>query len=242
MTGQKLERGSGLALWRQISDQLRADIVEGRFSEDGKIPREIDLAERYVVNRHTVRRAIADLTEQGFLEARRGEGTFVSPPKLNYPVQAETRFHEIVSGQARVPHGVLISSQMEEAEDDVALKLDCAPGTPVWRFETVYSADARPISTASMWFKYAHLKRLPDDFNKTGSLTQALKLSSIDAYHRDQTEISARRATAAEADLLEVPGDSVILATHYVSRTADGAPLQFAKTRFAAERVRLIAG
>lgn len=242
MTKLNLERGAGLALWRQIANQLRADVMDGHYGVSGKIPREIDLAALYSVNRHTVRRAIAALTSEGLLEAQRGEGTFVSAPKLNYPVGAKTRFHEIVAGQARVPHGGLISSRVEKAGETIAAKLDCHADESVWRLETLYCADETPISTASMWFLYEPFKNLPEDFQKTGSLTQALKLSGVLTYVRQRTFVSARCANEEEAARLKLPSQAIVLVTEYISHDAEGCPLQFSRTRFASDRVQLIAG
>jgi len=237
-----LERGAGLALWRQIAARLRADIQDGHFSLDGQIPREMDLAEQYGVNRHTVRRAIAELTAEGLLEARRGEGTFVSSPMLNYPVSARTRFHEIVSGQARIPHGKLLSAGIEPASALVAEKLNCRPHMQVWRLETLYMADREPISTASTWFSNTRFPELADDFRQTGSLTRALQLAGITRYERGETRISARLANEEESARLRLPVNGVVLTTEYVSHDGTGTAIQFAKTRFAANRVQLLVG
>ncbi|MEL6744693.1 MAG: GntR family transcriptional regulator, partial [Pseudomonadota bacterium] len=107
-TRSALQRGGGLALWRQIADRLRERIVDGSYAVGSKIPNEIDLADQMAVHRHTVRKAISELREDGLLEARRGEGTFVARDPLPYPVATHTRFHEIVSGEGRVPHGELV--------------------------------------------------------------------------------------------------------------------------------------
>ncbi len=56
-----VDRSSGVALWRQIADDIRVAIGAGEFRETGKLPGEMALAERFGVNRHSVRAAIAAL-------------------------------------------------------------------------------------------------------------------------------------------------------------------------------------
>ena len=57
----------GIAMWRRIADAIRLDIVGGKLARGETLPGEMQLAERFAVNRHTVRRAIAALTAEGVL-------------------------------------------------------------------------------------------------------------------------------------------------------------------------------
>lgn len=65
-------------VWAQVADDIRADITAGTLRPGDKLPSETDLAERYGVARMTVRRAIADLQDNGELVVLRGRGTFVA--------------------------------------------------------------------------------------------------------------------------------------------------------------------
>jgi len=59
----------------EVKQQLWSDIQRGRFGE--RLPSENELAGLYAVSRMTLRRSIAELTGEGFLAARPGQGTFV---------------------------------------------------------------------------------------------------------------------------------------------------------------------
>ena len=69
------DTASGVALWRQVADGIERGIADGRFAAGEKLPGEIEIAETYRVNRHTVRRALATLAERGLVRAERGSGT-----------------------------------------------------------------------------------------------------------------------------------------------------------------------
>ncbi len=64
-------------LWAQVSADLRGDIDSGRLAPGAKLPNELELASQYGVARLTVRRAIADLVDSGYLLILRGRGTYV---------------------------------------------------------------------------------------------------------------------------------------------------------------------
>ncbi|MEL6948093.1 MAG: GntR family transcriptional regulator, partial [Pseudomonadota bacterium] len=141
VTIAELERRSGVALWRQIADALRAHIGDGTVRPGAKIPNEVDLAAHYGVNRHTVRRAISVLRAEGILEARRGDGTFVAQKPMSYPLGSDTRFSDIVSGEGRVPHGALLAHETIEADRTIASGLAIASGGLCVQIDSVHTAD-----------------------------------------------------------------------------------------------------
>ena len=65
-----------------ISTSLRETILtqlrEGHWKAGDRLPTERELAEGYRVSRTTVRRALADLKQQGLIEQTVGSGTFVA--------------------------------------------------------------------------------------------------------------------------------------------------------------------
>ena len=63
------------ARFTEIKQSLWTDIQRGRFGS--KLPPEPELAKLYGVSRMTLRRSLGELTGEGFLEAKPGQGTFV---------------------------------------------------------------------------------------------------------------------------------------------------------------------
>jgi len=70
------------SLPKQIAQQIRQAIVEGRLRADDKLPGEEELAERYGVSRPTIREALKRLAAQNLIRSRRGPagGTFINHP------------------------------------------------------------------------------------------------------------------------------------------------------------------
>ena len=60
-----------------ISDELKSEIRQGKYSKTGKLPTEYELVERFKVSRQTVRQAIACLKSEGIVSQIQGSGTFV---------------------------------------------------------------------------------------------------------------------------------------------------------------------
>ena len=67
---------------RVIADQLREEILKGKFKIGSRLPTEEELAQRYGVSRPSVREALKRLAAQNLVRARRGPtgGSFVTQP------------------------------------------------------------------------------------------------------------------------------------------------------------------
>jgi len=67
---------------KQIANQLRQAILDGRLRANERLPTEAELAERFAVSRPTIREALKHLAAQNLIRSRRGAsgGTFVKEP------------------------------------------------------------------------------------------------------------------------------------------------------------------
>jgi GntR family transcriptional regulator of arabinose operon len=64
--------------YQVILEELKSAILSGVYQIDDQIPTELVLQERYQVSRQTVRKAILELSKEGFLRSEKGSGTYVS--------------------------------------------------------------------------------------------------------------------------------------------------------------------
>ncbi|GGD21096.1 phosphonate metabolism transcriptional regulator PhnF [Aureimonas glaciei] len=231
----------GIARWRKVADAIRAMIDDSRGAME-QLPVEAALAERFQVNRHTVRRAIAVLQAEGILRAERGRGTFVErrPARIAYPVGARTRFSENITAQSRQPAGRLIASGREPATAPIAAALGLRLGAPLHRLESMNVADGLPMSMATSWFPAERFPGIVAAYAETGSITRALAAEGVDDYRRMETRVSAARVSPADAEHLACPADAVVLVTHSVNLDAEERPIQFSHSRFLADRIEMV--
>ena len=69
---------SDVPIYRQIADGLRLAVASGRLAPGDEVPSVRAMALKLRINPNTVARAYRDLESAGFLETRRGRGTFVA--------------------------------------------------------------------------------------------------------------------------------------------------------------------
>lgn len=69
--------GQGKPKYQQLKEYLIRLIKTNKLTKGNKIPSENELAEKFHISRHTVRRAISELINEGVLTTTQGKGTFV---------------------------------------------------------------------------------------------------------------------------------------------------------------------
>lgn len=240
MTKLKSVQG-GVALWRQIADAIRLDIVGGKLANGDRLPTEALLAERFSANRHTVRRALAVLAEEGVVAAEQGRGTFVrSIRRLSYPIGKRTRFREGLKGQAATLTSIGLSDRIENANARVAEALGLKQGAKVVRTEGMSIADGVPMSRSTTWLSYRQFPDFAKRLNEMQSTTAVFKSYGIEDYSRATTRISARHADVEETRLLQLAPGAIVLVSEAVDVDPEGQPLSYALSRFPAERMELV--
>lgn len=73
------EFNSREAIFVQIANRLRAEIICGKYAPDTQFPSVRQLAEEAAVNPNTVQKALASLEEEGLLYTHTTVGRFVTP-------------------------------------------------------------------------------------------------------------------------------------------------------------------
>lgn len=232
--------GSGYSAWRLIAEELRVEIGDGRLRTGDRLATENALAERFSVNRHTARQAIAALADEGLVESRRGSGTFVTGEPVHvHRIGLRTRLSSSLGESRRgTGTGRVLHSAIEDAPTEIARRLGIEGGRVI-RVETTRSAGGQPISVSTHWFDAERVPHIEAALRRTGSVTAALRASGVHDYVRGSTVVSARHATAVEADLLSLGPGGIVLVAEALDTLPDGTPLQHLVTRFAAQRVRL---
>src|ERR1700710_283317 len=124
-------RQDGVTLWRQIAGQIQGDIASGACKPGTRLPTEAELSTRFGVNRHTVRRALEELSRDGLVRVEQGRGSFVAEDVLDYNVEARTRFSEWIRKHNKEPSGIVRQLREIPADQRVAAGLGVRGGSRV---------------------------------------------------------------------------------------------------------------
>ncbi|WP_224825188.1 phosphonate metabolism transcriptional regulator PhnF [Cognatishimia sp. MH4019] len=226
-------------IWKAIAQALRSDLAEGRYAPGDKLPTEAALADRFGVNRHTVRHGIAALVDEGLIRTRRGAGAFVAATPTDYPIGTRVRFHENLIAAGRRPEKRVLHVEERAASDGEAKALELAPSAPVCAYHGLSLADGQPIAVFESLFPRERLPGIRAALQDTSSVTEALIAQGIADYTRAVTRLTAVRATATQALHLHVQEGDPLLRSSGVNVDAQGNPVEYGRTWFVGDRVTL---
>jgi len=143
-----------VALHHQVKEDLLLRLRSGNWPPGSEIPPEPALCAHYRVSRGTLRRAIGDLVNEGYLERFRGRGTFVSPPKLESRFAGSFGRFTVVGPSLEQASRVLFCRRVR-AQESVALVLGLEKGEPLWHLERVRFAGERPAALQASYLPCA---------------------------------------------------------------------------------------
>lgn len=232
-----------MPLYDQILEDILAKIQNGELVCGDMLPKEIDIAAAYGVSRPTVRTALLKLVEKGYLTRSKGQGTFVTRPKLAH---SYTRFvesyNEEMKRQGLTPQTIILELSVQNAGERVADKLRCDEKTQIIKLRRLRYArpiDERPIVLTTV---YIPLELLPNfkQYNfETVSLYDALEKQGVQVK-TSRRELEIRTLYGRSAMLLSAKDGSV---AHFVSSVgfdANGRPAEYSESFYPADRNKFI--
>ena len=240
MTAVGAGENSGVARWRQIAEALESEIAASILKSGEQLPTESRLATRFAVNRHTVRRALEEMSRAGLIRIEHGRGTFVADDVLDYVVGARTRFSEWIRRHNREPSGTVLALGEVPADAAVAAALGIGEGEPVVVLERLGLADGRPVSLGAHHFPQGRLPGILEALRAEIGITAALASIGVDDYLRRSTRVSARMPSAAEATALAVARGLPLLVSENVNVDRSGRVIEFGITRYPTPRVQIV--
>ncbi|MFC4349437.1 GntR family transcriptional regulator [Kordiimonas lipolytica] len=194
--------------YQLLSNAIRQAVERGALKSGQPLPAERDIAEDMGVSRVTVRKALDSLAQDGFLERRRGAGTFVSGP-VSLPTARLASFSETMAGRGRKVRSEWIDRAEGVATPEECMGLGLAPGARVYRLTRIRYADDSPMALETATVPAFALAGAGP---VAGSLYQALE----ETGHRPVRALERLRAVnlnAEQAARLGVPvGDAGLLA------------------------------
>lgn len=235
----KIDRSAGsIPIYRQISKILEVEIRDAYMTGD-MLPSEQTLAERFQVNRHTLRRAVDELIGAGFVDRVHGKGTIVMQSPINYAISGATRFTETLESQGRRTVSRILQKGEIRAKGVVARRLRVAEESPVLNIETMREVDNMAFCTSSHFFPLPEYSDILSDYDG-GSLHEFIYQRFGKRLRRILSLISAIMPTKEDIRRLKLRRNTPVLQAKSVNvDRSDGWPVEYVVTRFRGDAVQL---
>lgn len=228
-----------LPLYKHISFLL-ADEIRRQHRPGDVLPSEVELAKRYKVNRHTLRRAMEELVNEGVVGKMQGKGTIVQQKLIDYAIHTETRFTETLEKNGRKAETSVLRKVGIPAQGEIAELLEIDENEPVALIETLRKMDDMPFSLATHY--------LP--LEKAFDLIRTYDGGSLHRFLLEQYGIKVKRAMSMirailpdqqDMQQLSIMGNSPILLVRSVNVDQEtGKPMELTVSRFKGVSTQLI--
>ena len=156
-----INKASKIPLYYQLM-QILINEIEHHLAKDAQLPSEREICERYDVSRSTVRQALLELEQDGYIYKIHGKGTFVSPKKFN---QELLKFYSFTNEMKRIgkePKSKVLDFAIITCDATLAKKMKTTKGTKVYKFVRLRMADGDPMMVETSYVpavRFEGLKR-----------------------------------------------------------------------------------
>ncbi len=221
------------AKYSDIRDSIRLRFIDGKPADEA-LPTERTLAEAFGVNRATVRRALAELEDDGLLYRIQGAGTFTIGPAVAKSLKLSS-FSEEVRRRGMQPSSVVLGALTRRAGTQTARQLHVSPGEEVTEITRLRMADGEPMCIETSVFASANAPGLLER-DLSGSLYALLEQDYGLRIARAEQVVTATVADEAESRQLGVPVLTPALRITRTSMDPRSRPIEHSTSLYRADR------
>ncbi|WHY91814.1 GntR family transcriptional regulator [Neobacillus cucumis] len=197
-----LKQDNQIPLYIQLKESIRSSILNGQLKFGDQIPTELELSEEYKISRITVRKAILDLVEEGYLVKKQGKGTFVNKRKIERKIVHFLSFTDACKANGMKASSKVFKKEIIQptAKDQERLQLD--EGDALLFIQRVRYADESPIMIENNYFSYKDFHSLLNE-NLDDSIYKILEEKlNVKPDRAGELTLEIVRATEEEVNLL----------------------------------------
>lgn len=214
-------------LYNQLKELLRAQILDGSYPPETRMPSESELGDKFQVSRITVRQALGDLQKEGLIFKIHGKGTFVAKPKA---FQNVSRLQGLAESLVHLGYEVinqLHSVKLITADKRIAERLQLSDSDKVTEIKRVRLINREPVSLEISYLP----QEIGEKLQKADLITRDIFLIlendlQLNLGHADLA-IDAVLADSELTNALGVEEGSPIMRIERLTHTADERPIDF---------------
>jgi len=232
-----IDKNSKIPIYYQIEEWIKSQIEKNHFKVDKVIPSERELTEMLGVSRHTVRQAVGNLVNEGYLYRIAGKGTFVKDRNLIYKENRYTSLSEDMEQLGKKLKNHVLSFLIEGASKSIANRLSINENDPVIKIKRIRVIDDIPLSYELVFIS----KKIVGDMDESvaaGSLIKyyenVLNLN-IDYSFETVESVMVNEKTAQK---LHIPMNSPLLLVRSKLFLDNGKQVHYTKNYFRGDKYK----
>ena len=235
----QLDKDSPVPLYHQLKSILLERVKQGLWKNNDQLPTEDALGAEFGVSKATVRQALHALAQAGVVRREQGRGTFVAEAKIQFGPRNLKSFTDEMHDLGTPAGSRVLDQRLVPASEEVALKLQVAPGAELFLLRRLRMAGGEPMGIQTVHIPGDLVPGIVDINFETASLYEALDSRfNLPPDHATQTHYAVA-AGPEEAILLGVPEGSPALGGERLSFLRSGRPLELTYSIMRGDRYQI---
>lgn len=234
----RLTENDKTPLYFQLKEQIKKDIIAGKYKEGDLIPSEREFHERFNISSTTIRRALNDLVQDEYLERKPGKGTYVRLPKIKRNLRKIIGFTRNILEMGMTPTTRVLNLDIMPANIYARERLGLKQGELIHRLRRVRFADDTPMLLEE---RYIRVDLCPDlgAHSLTSSLWRVFEKHYELKPVRHLQGVKITDVSGQTAALLDIPENSQAFLIRGITFVGDNIPLECEKSIYRTDKYDL---
>jgi len=230
-----IDRDSPVPIYHQLSRELKDLIQSGELAPNERLPSQNDFSKWFDISPMTVRQAMTEMANEGFIYRIRGRGTFVAPRYLEHTLERLVSFSEDMRERQLTPGSRILLFENMQAPPDIARGLMLEDGASVLRVMRLRLANEEAVGLHDAYLNGVDITRR--ELDEKQSLYALLSEKGVTLTEGDDI-IEAIEADERMSELLNVRPGSALLQLTRCSRDSNGRTVEYIKAVYRADFYR----
>ncbi|WP_034947204.1 GntR family transcriptional regulator [Erwinia oleae] len=224
-------------LYQRFAAVIKSEVRSGALRQEDILPSEREFSQYLEISRITVRKALAELEQEGVVKRARGYGTQIVS-QMEYSLKEPKGFSQQVVLKGKTPDTVWINKSIIRCTKEIAGWLKLKPGSEVFLLKRIRYVDEQAVSIEESWVPAALIAHADDigislyDYFRQHNITPVTTQSRVSARMPDE-EILA---------LIALPDNVPVLVISQLALDAQSAPLEYSISYCRSDMYTFIAG
>lgn len=232
-----IDKSVPIPLYFQLKQLILSEIQNGNYKSGDMIPTENEISDAFKISRTTVRQAVTELVQEGWLYRVKSKGTFVSLPKINQDfIKKLESFNDQILRSGMEPSTEVLEFKAMPATDIVARNLEIKENESVIYLHRKRLADGEPIVTIKTYLPYEACSFVLEHDLEQERLYSILSQSSATTVFRVERIVEAVEANTEDVNLLSIKKGKPIQHFTSIGYSTFGKPIEYSLARYRGDR------
>lgn len=225
--------------YKEIADCLESDIREGKYDVTKKLPTEEELMKAFEVSRNTIRKAITQLVNRGYIYQVQGSGMFLREHSVSDFINLGSLRGLTKDLISKTIETKILELQVIEADEEQSKKMRCEVGSKLYFCKRLRVVDGEPFSIEISYFKKDIVPYLNEEIAKSSIYSYIIEDLKLHIGFADKV-VNCEKIDEEKANLLNViPGDPTLIIENTVC-LANGTIFELSQSIFHYQKAKIL--